>query len=332
MNKDSTKIKKDLVSVVIITLNRKDYLKKVLDDLKKQTYKNKEVIIIDNASSDGTADMVKKYYKEYRLYENKVNMKIAYPRNQGIALSNGEFVLYLDDDLELNNKDMIKNMVKMYNEDPKLGILGAELNIINGKLKLLIKKSALNGESLPILYEPEEVVMKECEGIINAMTMYRRETLIEMGGFNEEFGYTGEDHEMGIRIKKAGYKIISDYRIGAIHLVVPKSRQNNFFRSHSNRLKFIIINESILKIIFLPLIDLISIFNMKKLDYLKGNIPTSLKTDSKDIFIIKVIKVGFRYLFGLFFAYINTLYHLPKYIHLRMNRPNYIQKHLNISS
>ena len=88
-----------LVSIIIPTHNRKEFLIKALDSVLNQTYRNIEVIIIDDASTDGTGDLILSYNDErIKYFKNSSNLYAAESRNIGIQNSNGNFIAFLDDD------------------------------------------------------------------------------------------------------------------------------------------------------------------------------------------------------------------------------------------
>ena len=96
---------KPFFSIIIPTYNQANFLKKCLNSVFKQTFKNFEVIIIDNSSTDHTKEILSKYKK--KIVYKKINNKgvIAKSRNIGIKNSNGNWVAFLDsDDTWKNNK------------------------------------------------------------------------------------------------------------------------------------------------------------------------------------------------------------------------------------
>ena len=89
---------KDLVSVIIVNWNGRKWLEKCLDSLRVQTYKNFEVIFVDNASTDDSVDFVEKNYPEVVILKSDRNLGFAGGNNLGIDNSKGEFILFLNND------------------------------------------------------------------------------------------------------------------------------------------------------------------------------------------------------------------------------------------
>ncbi len=122
-------MKKKLVSVIITTHNRSDLLKRAIDSALNQSYKNIELIISDDASSDDTEEVVKKYMNNYNniIYrKNEFNKGACYTRNRGIELASGEFITGLDDDDEFES-NRIEYFLEKY--DDKYAFLCSNINI-----------------------------------------------------------------------------------------------------------------------------------------------------------------------------------------------------------
>lgn len=108
----------DLVSIIMPTYNREKTIKRAVDSLIKQTYKNIEIIIVDDGSKDNTKDIVTNYSDERIRYVNLVENKGAnYARNKGLSLAKGKYITFQDSDDEADlNK--IEELVKYINDNP----------------------------------------------------------------------------------------------------------------------------------------------------------------------------------------------------------------------
>lgn len=115
-----------LVSVIIVTYNRKNDVIECIDSVLKCSYKFIEIIVVDNASSDGTAEELKrKYADKIRLIESDRNLYAGGGRNLGAKFANGEYLLFIDSD-NVVDIDMIKNMIEgiRKNKDLSIGMNG----------------------------------------------------------------------------------------------------------------------------------------------------------------------------------------------------------------
>ena len=125
-------MRQPLVTVNILTWNRKVDLKRLLISLKRQSYPNLEVIVVDNASTDGTSEMVKSEFPWVRLFRSSENRGIV-NWNVGFENATGEYVLALDDDC-FPEEDAIEKMVSKFLQEPDLGIIAFRiLDVETGK-------------------------------------------------------------------------------------------------------------------------------------------------------------------------------------------------------
>lgn len=115
-----------LISVIIPTWNRKSYLIQALKSIYSQNYKNFEVIVIDNGSNDGTADLVEEQFPDVKLIKNNKNLGASFAKNQGILKSKGTYTLFCDSDIEFTHKECIKKMVQILEENKNIGAIGGE--------------------------------------------------------------------------------------------------------------------------------------------------------------------------------------------------------------
>jgi GT2 family glycosyltransferase len=134
-----------LVSINLLTYNAERYIEACLNSVFNQTYPHLEILIIDNASTDGTVDYLKNFWKQYTQIErqapqlsrwqNKPRLKIIFNQknigfaaghNQGIKASKGEFILCLNQDVVLDN-DFIRNAVEIFKQDHKVAAVQGKL-------------------------------------------------------------------------------------------------------------------------------------------------------------------------------------------------------------
>jgi len=124
--------RKPLVSICMPTCNSEIYLRESLDSIASQTYKNTEVIISDNASTDSTISIINEYVEKYgfKLFINKTNIGAHANFNKLISLAGGEYVaIYHSDDVY--EKTIVEESVKVLSEDESIGLVGTMGNIIN---------------------------------------------------------------------------------------------------------------------------------------------------------------------------------------------------------
>lgn len=104
-----------LVTIIIPVYNTEKYLKKCLNSVVNQTYKNLEIILINDASSDNSLAILENYAKKYKnvkLVNNPVNLGVSISRNIGLDFANGDYIYFLDSDDFIRN-DAIEKLVNL---------------------------------------------------------------------------------------------------------------------------------------------------------------------------------------------------------------------------
>lgn len=203
------------VSVVIPNYNGITYLEDCLSTLYKSTKLPAEVIIVDNASTDGSLEFIKESYPQVNVVSHSINTGFTGAVNHGICASKEKYVFLLNNDTKIE-KDCLEKLVKAMNSDEKVFSAGAlmlrmdEPEVVdNGgdTMNLLgYPKSFLNGKSkLNIFKDRYAPVFTACAGA----AIYRKEVLGKIGLFDDlHFAYF-EDVDIGYRARIYGYKNIS---------------------------------------------------------------------------------------------------------------------------
>ena len=200
------------LSVIIPNFNGKKFLKMCLNSIKQQDYPFYEIIIVDNASSDGSIKYVNDYYPELIIIQNEKNLGFAAAVNQGIKISSSEYVFLLNNDVELE-PDCISNLINciekdknifaasskmvQYTDRNKMDDAGDEYTIFGWTRKVGDGKS-------PDLYTTEREIFSACAGA----AIYRKSILDEIGCFDENFFAYMEDVDISYRARIRGYKCV----------------------------------------------------------------------------------------------------------------------------
>ena len=225
---------KPKISVIIVNYNTKDLLESCLHHI-LSTKENFEIIVIDNNSSDGSAQMVKDMFSEkVKLIANDKNNGLAYANNQGFKASSGEYLLYLGSDA-YPTYGVLKEMTAFMDENTVVGLATSRLVTMDGtidtdahrgfptpwaaithfsKLNKLFPKSKLFNQYF--LGWKDLHGRHEIDVCIAHFMLIRRSVLQELGGWDEDYFLYGEDVDICYRSKQAGYK---NYYFGDLETV-----------------------------------------------------------------------------------------------------------------
>ncbi len=231
-----------LVSVVIPTHNRKDKLIRLIDSLLKSNYpRNKlEIIVVDDASTDGTCDTIRQLYPEVKLRCNDEEKYVAESRNIGIKISRGKYIFLIDDD-NIVDPNTIKELVEFMEKNPYVGVAAPLMYFLKDPRRIWcagVKRNYWLTITKYIGYGKIDdgtiTSPYESEDFPNAF-MVRKEVIDKVGLFNSKlFPIHYEESDFCQRIRKAGYKVMLVPTAKVWHDVpLPSTRFNN--RDNNNK-------------------------------------------------------------------------------------------------
>ncbi|KKL84037.1 hypothetical protein LCGC14_1968730 [marine sediment metagenome] len=186
---------KPKISAMMLTHNRKDWLKEAIKSILEQTYKNFELIIIDNASTDGTEEVVKEFDDERIIYVRNEENLYPYAKNQVVELAKGEYIAICDDD-DISFSDRFEKCVEFFESNPNIDMVFGDMvcNKIEGDYKF----------DYEVKYhtEPTFKNIYNSDGIINTPTVMMRKRAIEdVGGYDNDFKIAS-DYDLYLRISE----------------------------------------------------------------------------------------------------------------------------------
>lgn len=202
-----------LVTVIIVNYNGLSHLKECLDSLRVQTLRDFEVILVDNASSDGSVGFVKENYPEVKIIKNQRNLGYGGGNNAGIKVSRGKYVVLLNNDTKVDPQ-WLQKLVEAAQKDETIGMCASKIlnyyhpGIIDNAGLLMYRDGIGRGrgrlEKDTGQYNSEEEVFfpSGCAGL------YRRAMLDEIGPLDEDFFLYVEDVDIGLRGRLAGWRCV----------------------------------------------------------------------------------------------------------------------------
>lgn len=190
-----------LVSVIIPTYNVKKDIDKCLESIINQTYKNLEIIIVDDCSTDGTFEYISNKYKHYdfiKIFKNEKNLKAAYTRNKAIEHSNGEYIAIQDAD-DYSDLKRIEKQVEFLEKNNYYDFVGT--NAYSYDEKGIWKKT--NHIDTPTI----EQVISGSFPFVHGSMMFRKEAMISVKCYKvSKDTERGQDADLIMRLLKDGKK------------------------------------------------------------------------------------------------------------------------------
>lgn len=219
------------VSIVLVTWNSAPYLRRCLDGILQQTYLDRELIVVDNASSDPSADLVAPHAT--RVIRNATNRGFSAAVNQALAVASGEFLLVLNPDCCLE-AEYVERLVEVFEE--RVGSATGLLIRARGwdieptrDIDSAGMRMTRNGRHLDITTRPAGLT--EVFGVSGAAAMYRvaflRDISVDGEALDEDFFAYREDADLAWRGRLRGWKAICEPRAVAYHVrrVTPERRR-----------------------------------------------------------------------------------------------------------
>lgn len=247
------------LGVVIVNWNTRDLLRDCLTSLQAGDPSiTRRVIVVDNASTDRSAEMVETEFPSVEVIRNPVNGGFSQANNIGLrALDFGKgaslnessvglprYALLLNPDTVVS-PDGLRLMIDKMDAEPSIGIIGPRLVMPDGKLDLACRRSFPTPEvslwrmtGLSKVFPKsrlfgrynmtylDEHLETEVDCVVGAFMLVRREAIEQVGLLDEAFWMYGEDIDWAFRIKQAGWKVLYFPRVTVLHVKRAASRQN----------------------------------------------------------------------------------------------------------
>lgn len=257
---------KPTISFVIVAWNAKEFVTECLQSIRENCTVPAEIIVIDNASQDGTPESVREKFPEARLLETGANLGFSKGNNTGIALASGKYLFLVNSDVKIL-PGCVEELLGLMESNPRIGLagprmLGAGGEILRSTMRFpTLWNSFCRALALDSVFRHSRTFAGFLMGDFNHRStrdvevlngwfwVVRREALQQVGGLDERFFMYGEDMDWSYRFRKAGWRNVFCAEASAVHyggassaiaparFYVEKHRANlQYWQKHHGRL------------------------------------------------------------------------------------------------
>jgi len=212
------------ISVIIVNWNGLSLLEECLRSLEGQTFRDFEIIMVDNGSSDGSAEWVRRNYPKVRLLELGFNTGFSAGNNAGLKIARGEFIALLNNDTKTDpgwlealyscirsdpNIAACDSMILYYDQPHLIWSSGGSYTVAGSVFARLNREPNIGSERIPV----DVFIAVACAAL------YRKKVIDEIGFFDEDFFNGYEDVDWSFRAHLSGYRIVNQPRALIYHKV-----------------------------------------------------------------------------------------------------------------
>jgi GT2 family glycosyltransferase len=202
-----------LVSIIIVNWNGFEFLDGCLSLIRSNDYRNYEVILVDNGSTDGSVKFVREKFSEIKLIEAKKNLGFAGGNNIGYGAAKGDYILFLNNDTVAEN-NFLSILVDYLEENPSVGACQPKLVKFDGitmdsagsyftSTGILYHYGFLKPAASPLYGKPRKIFSAK-----GAAMLFRRKVLEKVGVFDRDFFNYFEETDLCWRTWLAGYEVV----------------------------------------------------------------------------------------------------------------------------
>lgn len=234
------------LSIIIVNYNVKEFLQNLIHSIEKASSNiSKEIIVIDNASDDGSVDIVKEKFPSVKFIINKNNIGFGSANNQGLEIAQGKFILFINPDC-IVSEDTFDKMIHFFQKHSECGLAGCKILNSDGSLQLACRRSFpgpwtsfTKVTGLSNLFPKSKIFARynltyldenktyEVDAVSGSFMMIRREIYEKVGGFDEQFFMYGEDLDLCYRVQQSGYKVFYFHDTQIIHYKGESTKRSN---------------------------------------------------------------------------------------------------------
>lgn len=216
------------VNIIVLNHNGKDVLRKCLASVFRVDYPDFEIVVVDNASDDGSIEEAKKDFSKATFIKNSRNLGFSAGNNIGIRYSlekQAEYVLLLNSDTEVE-KDFLGKLIGLMGSDPKIGVLSP--TILEGDSdRVWFSGGRIDWKRMRTTHLRDRIdgaAFRRTEFVSGCAMLVRKEVFAKIGLLDEEFFLYWEDADFSVRAARQGFRLAVAKTDGVRHF--EKSRKN----------------------------------------------------------------------------------------------------------
>lgn len=247
-----------LCSVVVLNWNGRDLLSQFLPSIVGLCYPNKEIIVVDNASNDGSVELLAQQFPDVRVVQNEDNYGTAEGSNIGARHARGEYIFWISNDMEVEPA-MLDSMIETAESDSTIGICTCKMrryDMETGPSEVL---DSVGGDidlfGFPYARGIGEIdrgqwdASREVFFSFGGAMLIKRRVLEHIGGYDPDYFTLADDIDLSWRVRLAGYQVVVDpravlYHRGSATLGTLFGRSRKRFWSERNTLRTLLKNYS----------------------------------------------------------------------------------------
>jgi GT2 family glycosyltransferase len=259
-----------LASVVIATRNRAESSLRAVESCFQQDCRL-EVILFDDASDDGTDEIIRRAFPDTRIFRGSARAGYIVNRNLGFAEAKGDFVFSLDDDAYFSEPGTVSRTLETFARDPKIGAVAIPY------VEHLVRRS-VSSLKYPFRAKPGD----ELRSYVGCAHAVRREAALAVGGYRDFFIHQGEERDFCLRLRAAGWRIVYGAGAPVVHLVsANRDAKRVTYYGARNQILFLMLNvpfpEALLRVVWVSQATI-------RYRFTWATLPTKLKGISAGLF------------------------------------------------
>lgn len=246
------------LSIIILNYKTKHLLRLAIKNIQKLGLPfSYEIIVVDNASNDGSVEMVEELYPDVVLIPNSENTGHAHGNNIGIKKARGEYVLIMNTDIIFSTKKDIETILEYMRHHPKVGLIGPQLRNGDGTIQNscfrpyssmtpVYRRTPLGKYSFArkdlarhLMADFDHRSIKEVDWLLGACLFTRKDVLDKVGAFNEDFFLYFADYELCDRLRFHGYSVIYFPDVHIVHYHRRESAQKSIWGGLGSLLNYV---------------------------------------------------------------------------------------------